>query len=177
MAISINGITNLQTLENISESDKLLVLRNDSYTNQLFSLIGTVAMIPNSFLFRTNSKYAGKIESLKAQVDKAVEDLKAISSDFAKKDDVSSTYAKKTAIDNSRPSWLSETTKEQILANYAVKNDILADSAEARRIASQYADEMTDFAAAAMVGILQQHNPPVSPDPNDGNNGNSDNNG
>lgn len=81
--------------------------------------------------------------------------LYSLSAKFATKEAVEGTYMLKDKMNLDIPGFLTQEKMESVVSKYTTKYKLANYSAQARQEANRLADEASDFAAAAMVGINQ----------------------
>ena len=146
--MSIIDFRRLDSLDlSIAKSDNLHFLRMKD--EMLLSNKGKASMLCAFYEDATIlPKLKTKIDQIKLSVDTLFEK-------FATKQLVDTLYTSKETLENTIPVFLTHDNMDDMIAKYATEDMLGEKGAEARKEANRLADEMTDFAGAAMVGINQ----------------------
>lgn len=146
--MNVLDVAKLTNLINIEESDFIHVVRKNEFGSILSYKSETISL---SSTFST----ASEIQELRKKIEEIKSNFEALSASFITKAETDKKYVSKETMDNTTPSLLTYSNMESLTANYATTDKANAKAADARKEANRLADEMTDFTAAAMVGINQ----------------------
>ena len=148
--ISIVDIQSLTELTGtVLGTDLLHILREDD--GLLMSNKEKASLFASS-LFEAPAKLSAikeRLESLKASAEVLFNHT------FDTKSHVDSTYVSKTTLENTTPSLLAYSEMDNLISKYVDEDNLTEKGASVRQEAIRLADEMTDFAGAAVVGINQ----------------------
>ena len=148
-ATNIQSLTETQKTEN---SDYLLFFAENEY-KELLSKKSVAPSLSSFYLPKSKTNFFSEIEAFMLSARTAYNSLTSFAATFATKEYSDGKYGTRQRIENKIPSFLDTDTKDSIIAKYVSRDKVEAAGAQAREAAHQYADEMTDFAAAAMVGV------------------------
>ena len=150
--MATTNVQNLTEAFNSENSDRLVFFSLNEYKD-LLSKKSAASNLSSYYLLKTKTNFFSDIDKLKLSAQAAFDSLTAYAATFATKEFSDDKFGLKQTIENKRPSFLDTGTKDSIIAKFTNKDKIEAAGAQARETAHQYADEMTDFTAAALVGI------------------------
>lgn len=142
---NINIINELNS--NLTNSDNLHILRD--YKEILLSYKGKSILLTDIFESLSNIKnIQSKLSSIEISAN-------AFFDKFITKSEVDEMFTSKTVMNNITPSLLTYAEMDNLLSKYVNENNLIEKGADAAQEAIRLADEMTDFAGAAVVGINQ----------------------
>ena len=146
--MEIDSITQLNEISSVVDSDSFHILRSNEYSIFL-------SYREQARRFKDIYQDVSIIDSFKKEITALVQELKEISSSMLTRSAANSTYATLDYFNAKKEQLLTESTMASLISKYVTKNDALSKAGELRAEARKLADEMTDFGAAAMVGINQ----------------------
>lgn len=147
--IDISDIYKLEDISYPIENDNnVLILRKNEF-DSILSYKSKAKQL--SSLYDT----AAALKALEDRMNSVYSKMAALSAKFIAIEKTKSKYALESTLENDRPALLTYDNMESLISRYATDENMEDYAAQARKEANRLADEMTDFAAAAMVGINQ----------------------
>ena len=148
--MNIENISQLNEVSPLSASDMLHIIRSNEYSI-LLSYKEKAKELSDVF------QDATLINSLMKDLNSLTSQLKNISSSMLTRASAKSTYVMKDIFEAQKEQLLTYSNMNSIISKYVTDDDMKNKAAQARAEAHKLADEMTDFAGAAMVGINQSN--------------------
>ena len=146
------NVKNLDTIDITTRTDSVLLYNYNEYKD-LLAKKTTLSRFSSLYPLRSSINVFSNISSLVADVETKLNNLNSTAANYAIKTESDSKFGKKKTIENKTPSFLTTEKKDAMLSKIVNIDDVKTAGAEARALANQLADEITDFVAAAMVGI------------------------
>lgn len=148
--MDIIGISAINEAPELSSNDMLHIIRSNEYS---FLLSYKEKAKELSDVFQD----ASIVNSLMKEINTLTSQLKTISSSILTRSSAKSTYVLKDIFEAQKSQLLTYDEMQTIIAKYVTDDDMKNKAAQARAESHKLADEMTDFAGAAMVGINQSN--------------------
>jgi len=146
--MSAIDISQVASTSFILTSDYCHIVRNNDYS---------VGLSYKSLVENFSELYGGKsaLSSFDSEITSLLNELSDLSSTMITKSEANSVYVSKDALNAKKDQLLTYDTMTTIVSKYVTEDDAKNRAAQVRAEAQQFADEIIDFAAAAMVGVNQ----------------------
>ena len=146
--MNVEDILDLPETYSALTSDFIHVLQKSDYQT-LLSYKSSQSKLTSIFSSATTAaELENRIQRVKTNMD-------SLSAKFITKDYTKANYISKEKIDLDTPGFLTQDRLESTISKYPTNITMSNYAAQARQEANKLADEASDFAAAAMVGINQ----------------------
>lgn len=146
--MNVENLIDLPETYSALTSDFVHVLQKNDY-QALLSYRSSQTGLTSIFASATfASELENRIKTVKNNMD-------ALSAKFITKDSTKANYISKEKISLDTPGFLTQDKMESIISKYPTQYTIDNYASQAKQEANKLADEASDFAAAAMVGINQ----------------------
>ena len=157
----ITDIQNLTQTNSTLTGDFVHIFRNNEYGFLL-------SYKSNESRFTTLFDSTALASALEERIKAVKSKMDSLSAKFITKEVTDETYISKEKIELDKPGFLTQDKMESIVSKYPTKDTLKNYEAQSRQEANRLADETTDFAAAAMVGINQMGGGGEVPPPDGG---------
>lgn len=148
--MNIENVSQLNEVPALSASDMIHIIRNNEYA--LF-----LSYKEKAKEMKDVYQDISILNTFKSSIDSLMSQLRSVSSSMLTRSEAKSIYVLKDVFESQKNQLLTHDNMNSIISKYVTDDDMKNKAAQARAEAQKLADEMTDFAGAAMVGINQSN--------------------